>query len=175
MLLSTLKPNPKNPRTITEKAFAKLKASIKRDPEFMVLRPIVVDADGVILGGNQRYRACLALGMTEVPDAWVVKAGDLTAAQRKRFVLMDNAPDGAAGEWDWDMLAADWDVPELTDLGFYMPDVGDVVLPGTNPAKEPTLDSEHMIEIHCTAEVLKTMLPTLQTWQEMDGCTVNIS
>ena len=66
MKLSKLKLHPTNPRKIDPGALDKLKESIQRDPEFMVLRPIVYDADGTILGGNQRYRACKALGMKEV-------------------------------------------------------------------------------------------------------------
>jgi len=116
--LSTLKPNDRNPRTITGEAFAKLCDSIKRDPQFMPLRPIVVDAAGIILGGNQRYRACQKLGMADVPADWVRVARDLTPEQRKRFVLLDNAPDGMAGDWDLDILAADYDVPDLAALGF---------------------------------------------------------
>ena len=116
--LDTIKPNDRNPRTITGEAFRRLCESIKRDPAFMALRPIVVDAEGIILGGNMRYRACLHLGMTEVPASWIARAEDLTPEQRKRFVLIDNAPDGMAGEWDWDILAADWEVPELEEIGF---------------------------------------------------------
>lgn len=120
MKLADITRNARNPRKITDAAFAKLCESIKRDPQFMALRPIVVDGDGVVIGGNQRLRACLHLGMTEVPDAWVMRAADLTADQRKRFVLLDNGPEGASGEWDMDMLAADWTVPELDMVGIGM-------------------------------------------------------
>lgn len=116
--LSSLHLHDRNPRTITQEAFARLCESIKRDPQFMALRPIVVDEQRVILGGNQRYRACIELGMKEVPSEWVKVATGLTAEQRKRFVVVDNAPEGMAGEWDEDILAADWDLPELKDLGF---------------------------------------------------------
>lgn len=116
--LDTLKLNDRNPRTIKGAAFERLCESIKRDPQFMALRPIVVDEANVILGGNQRYRACQHLGMTEVPAAWVKVAADLTPEQRKRFVVVDNAPEGIAGEWDEDILAADWELPELEEMGF---------------------------------------------------------
>ena len=116
--LSTLKPNDRNPRTITSAAFAKLCDSIKRDPQFMPLRPIIVDAEGVILGGNQRFRACQHLGMADVPADWVRVARDLTPEQRRRFVLLDNAPDGMTGTWDLDILAADYELPDLAALGF---------------------------------------------------------
>ena len=71
MKLSDIRPLDRNPRKITPGAFKKLCDSIARDPEFMRLRPIVTDEKGVIIGGNQRYRACMELGMKEVPDAWV--------------------------------------------------------------------------------------------------------
>ncbi|MEN6537761.1 MAG: DNA methyltransferase [Bryobacteraceae bacterium] len=119
--LASLKPNPRNPRTIDDAAFAKICESIRRDPEFMALRPIVIDPDNLILGGNQRYRACRHLGMTTVPDAWVVRADNLTSEQRKRFVIIDNAPEGASGEWDFDVLAGDWDIPDLEALGLDVP------------------------------------------------------
>ena len=118
MKLSILKLNKHNPRTISDEAFQRLCDSIKRDPQFMDLRPIVIDEANVILGGNQRYKACQRLGMTEVPDAWVRVATGLTAAQRKRFIVVDNTPEGMGGEWDIDILAADWDRPELGELGF---------------------------------------------------------
>ena len=121
--LATLSLNPRNPRTITDEAFAKLCASIERDPAFMALRPIVVDQNGMILGGNMRYRACQHLGKTEVPASWVIRATDLTAEQRKRFVILDNQPEGMAGTWDWDILGADWEIPDLEMLGMDFPEM----------------------------------------------------
>ena len=121
--IDAIRPHPRNPRRIAQEALAKLCESIQRDPEFMRLRPIVVDAEGQILGGNQRWKACKALGFAELPDGWVVKADDLTDEQRRRFILVDNAPEGMAGEWDFDILGADWDLPELGDLGLLPPDV----------------------------------------------------
>ena len=127
--IADLAAEPRNPRTITEEAFAKLCESIQRDPQFMVLRPIVVDALGTVIGGNMRTRACKHLGMTEVPASWVVRAGDLTPEQIKRFVVIDNAPAGMAGDWDWDMLAADWEIPDLEMLGM---DVDLITIPESN-------------------------------------------
>lgn len=116
--LNTLKLNDRNPRTIKSGAFKRLYESIKRDPDFMTLRPIIVDEANMILGGNQRCRACQHLGMMEVPESWVKVAKGLTLEQRKRFIVMDNAPEGMAGEWDIEILAADWELPELKDMGF---------------------------------------------------------
>lgn len=119
--LSTLKLNERNPRKISETAFERLCKSIRRDPRFMELRPIIVDEQNVIIGGNQRYRACLKLGRKEVPSEWVREAADLTPEQRRRFILLDNAPDGAAGYWDWDILNQDYKMPELENIGFLLP------------------------------------------------------
>ena len=85
--IDAIRPHPRNPRRIAQEALAKLCESIQRDPEFMRLRPIVVDAEGQILGGNQRWKACKALGFAELPDGWVVKADDLTDEQRRRFIF----------------------------------------------------------------------------------------
>lgn len=116
--LSELKPNERNPRRISDAAFKALCKSIKRDPVFMELRPIVVDKDMNIVGGNQRYRACVELGMKEVPPSWVMVRTDLTPEQRRRFVLIDNSPDGASGYWDYAILQQDYKLPELERLGF---------------------------------------------------------
>lgn len=94
-----------NPRRIAPEALERLKASIQRDPEFMRLRPIVVDPDGIVIGGNQRLRACAELGIDPLPDGWVVRAGDLTDEQRRRFILVDNAPEGMSGAWDFEQQA----------------------------------------------------------------------
>lgn len=115
--LSTLKPNPDNPRLpMTDSQFKALKKSIQRDPEFMRIRPIVIDENRIILGGNRRYDACVALGMTEVEDDWVFDASGLTAAQRKRFIILDNSPKGISGDWDQDKLK-EWDHSDLEEWG----------------------------------------------------------
>jgi hypothetical protein len=116
MKLSKIKPNPKNPRKISPEALDRLKRSIERDPGFMRLRPIVVDGDGMILGGNQRYAAIKALGMKEIPAEWVKTAADFTEDQKKRFLIVDNSTPGMSGQWDSEMLET-WDADELEDLG----------------------------------------------------------
>jgi hypothetical protein len=123
--ISDLRLNPKNPRTATDAVILKLSESIKHDPQFMELRPIVTDDDGTILGGNQRFKAIRdVLSMTEVPDTWVRKASDLTEEQKKRFVLVDNSPEGMSGSWDSEMLQLDYDLPELEALGFDLESMG---------------------------------------------------
>ena len=136
--IDAIRPHPRNPRRIAQEALAKLCESIQRDPEFMRLRPIVVDAEGQILGGNQRWKACKALGFAELPDGWVVKADDLTDEQRRRFILVDNAPEGMAGGWDFDLLKTEWKLPELKELGFDMADLGGE--PEGDADAEPQID-----------------------------------
>lgn len=108
--IKSIKTNPGNPRIIKDEKFAKLVQSIKEFPQMMELRPIVVDADGVILGGNMRHKACISAGMKTVP---VVRANDLTDEQKKEFIIKDNV---GFGEWDWDMLK-DWDTEQLQEWG----------------------------------------------------------
>ena len=103
--------NPVNPRTIKENKFKKLVNSIKEFPEMLKLRPIVVNSEMEILGGNMRYKACEQLGLK---DVWIIKAENLTEKQMQQFVIKDNV---GFGEWDWDILANSWDTKELKDWG----------------------------------------------------------
>ena len=109
--LSAIKPNPDNPRVIRDERFAKLVQSIKDFPEMLDLRPIVVNADGVVLGGNMRLRACKEAKLREVP---VVYAHTLTPAQQREFIIKDNV---GFGDWDWDTLANNWDESKLDAWG----------------------------------------------------------
>ena len=112
--LSTIRTNNRNPRQITEDQFKKLLASIAELPKMMALRPIIVDADGVILGGNMRYRALIEMGWKAVPSEWIRKADDLTPEEKRRFIIADNV---GFGEWDMDILSANYDLPELEAFG----------------------------------------------------------
>ena len=103
--------NPVNPRLIKEHKFKKLVKSIKEFPEMLKLRPIVVNKEYGILGGNMRYKACLELGLK---DVWIIKAENLTKEQMEQFVIKDNV---GFGEWDWDILANNWQPEELKDWG----------------------------------------------------------
>ena len=116
--------NPSNPRIIKDTKFAKLVKSIKEFPEMLALRPIVVDEYMIVLGGNMRLKACIEAGLKSVP---VIKASMLTADQQKEFIIKDNV---GYGEWDWDILANQWDEHLLNDWGL------DV------PVFEPTLEPE---------------------------------
>lgn len=118
MKLSDIRPNPNNPRIIRDDRFAKLKNSIEQFPKMMHLRPIVVDASGVILGGNMRLRALQDLGYKEIPDAWVKRADDLTEEEKQRFIIADNV---GFGEWEWETLANEWDAGDLEAWGLDVP------------------------------------------------------
>jgi DNA modification methylase len=115
MLITQIKPNPNNPRIIKDNKFKKLVKSIQDFPQMLELRPIVIDENNIVLGGNMRLKACQEAGLTEVP---VVQAKDLTEEQKKEFIVKDNV---GYGEWDWDDLANNWDVEQLTEWGLDIP------------------------------------------------------
>lgn len=131
MKLSELKLNPNNPRLIRGAKFKKLVQSLDTFPEMMELRPIIIDDNNIIAGGNMRYRALLELGYKEIPDSWVKQGRNLTPEQWKEFVVKDNI---AYGEWDFDALAADYDIETLDEWGFDMPEFWDS--PQEQEAKE---------------------------------------
>ncbi len=109
--ITQVKPNENNPRFIKDYKFKKLVNSIKEFPEMLKLRPIIVNADMVVLGGNMRLRACKEAGLKEV---WVLKADDLSEKQQREFIIKDNV---GFGEWDWDLLANEWSSVQLEDWG----------------------------------------------------------
>jgi len=116
--LTTIKSNPNNPRVIRDEKFKKLVKSIEEFPKMMALRPMVVNEDMVVLGGNMRLKALKELGYKEVPDEWVKSAKDLTEDEIRRFIIADNV---GFGEHDWEMLANEWNVEELSDWGLDIP------------------------------------------------------
>jgi hypothetical protein len=112
---SKIKLNPNNPRLIKDEKFKKLVQSIKDFPEMLDIRPIVVNADMIILGGNMRYKACVEAGLKEIP---VIIADKLTEDQQREFLIKDNT---SGGEWNWEMLANEWDAEDLKDWGLDVP------------------------------------------------------
>jgi DNA modification methylase len=122
MKLSKLKLNPTNPRIIKDDKFKKLVKSIKDFPEMMEKRPMVcvTDADGLLypLGGNMRLKALIELKYKEIPDNWIMLADEWTEEQRKEFTIKDNV---SFGEFDWDTLANEWNVEELSEWGVDIP------------------------------------------------------
>ena len=121
--ITDVKLNPNNPRLIKDDKFTKLVQSIKDFPEMLDIRPIVVNSDMVILGGNMRFKACKEVGLKEVP---VIVADSLTQEQQREFLIKDNV---SGGEWDWDLLANEWDSQHLEEWGLDIPNfVPDQVL-----------------------------------------------
>jgi hypothetical protein len=116
--LTTIKSNPNNPRVIRDEKFKKLVKSIEEFPKMMALRPMVVNEDMVVLGGNMRLKALKELGYKEVPEEWIKSAKDLTEDEIRRFIIADNV---GFGEHDWEMLANEWNVEELSDWGLDIP------------------------------------------------------
>jgi site-specific DNA-methyltransferase (adenine-specific) len=113
--ISEVKVNPNNPRLIKDDKFANLVQSIKDFPEMLEIRPIVVNTDMVVLGGNMRLKACKEAGIKEVP---IIIADNLTEEQQREFLIKDNV---SGGEWDWQMIANDWDAEQLDNWGLDVP------------------------------------------------------
>jgi len=118
--IKKIKSNPNNPRVIKDDKFKKLVKSIEEFPKMLEMRPIVVNDEMVVLGGNMRLKACKEIGLGEVP---VIKASELTEEEQRAFIIKDNS---GFGEWDWEMLANEWDVEQLEDWGLEVPEFEDV-------------------------------------------------
>ena len=112
--IKAVKENPENPRIIKDYKFKKLVKSVKEFPEMLKLRPIVVNEDNVVLGGNMRLKACIEAGLKQV---WILQA-DLNDEAQKEFIIKDNS---SFGEWDWDVLANEWNIDDLKDWGLDIP------------------------------------------------------
>ena len=113
--ISEIKPNENNPRTIKDSKFKQLVKSIKDFPQMLEIRPIVVDEQMIILGGNMRYNACKEAGLKEV---YIIKAEDLTEEQKAEFIIKDNV---GFGEWDWDNIANEWNTEAVQEWGLDLP------------------------------------------------------
>ena len=109
--INQVKTNPNNPRIIKNDKFEKLVTSIKEFPEMLKLRPIVVDENMIVLGGNMRLKASKEAGLKTV---WVEIAEGLSEEQKKEFIVKDNV---GFGDWEWDMLANEWNSVDLSDWG----------------------------------------------------------
>ena len=119
--------NIRNPRIIKDSKFKKLVKSIKEFPQMLELRPIVVDENNLILGGNMRHKACVEAGLKEVH---VKVAKGLTVEQKQEFIIKDNV---GFGEWEWDILGNEWNSVQLTEWGL---DVWE----NKDDLEEPTFD-----------------------------------
>lgn len=115
MKISEIIPNEKNPRYIKSDKFKKLVQSIKDFPEMLSIRPIVIDENNLVLGGNMRLKACIEAGIDDIP---VTIAKGWSETQKREFIVKDNV---GFGEWDWDILANEWDSELLSEWGLDLP------------------------------------------------------
>ena len=146
MKTNKLKFNPNNPRKCSKDKLEKLMRSIESFPEMMKLRPIVYDPETMyVLGGNQRLAAIRKLGMKDIPDEWAIAATDLTPEQQKEFVLRDNVQ---FGDWDFEMLSAEFGEFDLGEMGIDMPDMIDI----EKPPKEVEIKTSFDIIISLDSE-----------------------
>jgi ParB-like chromosome segregation protein Spo0J len=145
MNINEIKPNPNNPRIIKDDKFKKLVKSIQDFPQMLELRPIVIDENNIVLGGNMRLKACIEAGLKDVP---VKQAKELTEEQKKEFIVKDNV---GYGEWDWDDLANNWNVEDLTEWGLDIPNF-DIAEEQEMKDLSDKLKSEFKIEIICKDE-----------------------
>ncbi len=131
-------PNPDNPRVIKDDKFKKLVRSIREFPKMLLLRPIVVNKDMVVLGGNMRLRACREAGLQEIP---IIVAEDLNEQQQREFIIKDNV---GFGEWDWDDLANNWDEANLKEWGLDFPKFEEAII-------EDDLEEQSFVKISIEA------------------------
>ena len=109
--IGDIKINPNNPRLIKDDKFARLVQSIKDLPQMLSIRPIVVNSDMIVLGGNMRLNACKEAGLKEVP---IIIADNLTEEQQREFLIKDNV---SGGDWDWSIIQSEWDAEQLSEWG----------------------------------------------------------
>jgi hypothetical protein len=133
---------PKNPRFIKDEKFEKLVISVSEFPEMLSIRPIVVDENMVILGGNMRYRACKVAGIKEIP---IIIAEGLTIEQKCEFLIKDNV---SGGDWDWEEIESGWSKDLLDKWGLDTP-FGDAPISDeelyTKKIKAPTYEPSDFI------------------------------
>ena len=172
--ITEIQKNPDNPRLIKDSKFEKLVQSIKDFPEMLNLRPIVVNNEMVVLGGNMRLSACKEAGLKNVP---IIKADDLTEEQQKEFIIKDNV---SFGEWDWDMLGNEWEGTELGDWGLdvWQPEDTDTL---TNNEDYYGLDQLSKLDKFMNAEVKRMFLvfdnltfEKVVNWFEKKQCDFNV-
>ena len=148
--LSDIKLNPNNPRLIKDDKFKKLVQSIIDFPEMLKIRPIVVNEDMIILGGNMRFKACKELKHKEVS---IIKLSGLSAEKQREFLIKDNV---SGGEWDWNLLANEWDEIKLVEWGLDLPNFG--VDNMTNNKDYKGLDAESKLDKFLNSELKRMFL-----------------
>jgi hypothetical protein len=167
--ITEVKVNPNNPRLIKDDKFKKLVQSVKDFPEMLNIRPIVVNQDMVILGGNMRYKACKEAGLKEIP---IIKT-DLTEEQQKEFLIKDNV---SGGEWDWDILANEWESEQLNEWGLDVwestPDVDYSLLDDedvSSQLEDMTNGVKKAIQIEFEAEHYEDAYQLVKFWRERNA------
>lgn len=156
--ISKVKGNPSNPRIIKNDKFKKLVTSIKEFPEMLKLRPIVVDEDMMVLGGNMRLKASKEAGLKEV---WIDIAEGLTEEQKKEFIVKDNV---GFGEWDWNLLANEWDNVKLEDWGLELR-IDDVI---DNIEEDEEIELPQSVQLEPPKEyVIIICEPNSVEWEEL--------
>lgn len=167
--ISNVKLNPNNPRLIKDDKFKKLVQSIKDFPEMLNIRPIVVNQDMVILGGNMRYKACKEAGLKEIP----VIVTDLSEEKQREFLIKDNT---SGGEWDFAMLANEWDTEELSEWGLdvpsFDPDVDYSILDDedlSDQLEDMTNGVKKAIQIEFEAEHYDEAYALVKFWRDQDA------
>jgi hypothetical protein len=150
--------NKSNPRIIKDDKFKKLVQSIKDFPQMLEIRPIVVDEENVVLGGNMRLKACIEAGLKEV---FIIRANELTDEQKQEFIIKDNV---GFGEWDWNQLANEWDTDKLEDWGLDLP-----VDEKINKLEDgETLEFEQSVQLIPPKEYILIMAdPNSEDWEEI--------
>jgi len=167
--IGQVKVNPNNPRLIKDDKFKKLVQSIKDFPEMLNIRPIVVNQDMIILGGNMRYKACKEAGLKEIP---IIKT-DLTEEQQREFLIKDNT---SGGEWDWEVLANEWNSEQLADWGLDIPsfatDVDYSILDDDDVSEQlenMTDGVKKAIQIEFEAEHYEEAYALVKFWREKEA------
>lgn len=169
--ISEVKSNPNNPRIIKDDKFKKMVKSIKEFPKMLELRPIIVNDDMIVLGGNMRLKACKEAGMKEIP---VIKASELTEEQQREFIIKDNV---GFGEWDWEMITNEWDAEQVAEWGLDVPnfesDVDYSILEDDNELNSQ-LESmangvKKAIQIEFEAEHYEEAYELVKFWREKGG------
>ena len=168
--ISEVKPNPNNPRIIKDDKFAKLVQSIKDFPKMLEIRPIVVNSDMIVLGGNMRLKACKEAGLKKVH---IIKAEDLTEEQQREFIIKDNV---SGGEWDWEMLENELVADELGDWGLDVPTFAPAVDYSILDEEDVSKQLEEMadgvkkaIQIEFEAEHYEEAYALVKFWRERDA------
>jgi ParB-like chromosome segregation protein Spo0J len=138
--INDISPNPSNPRIIKDAKFDALVKSIQEFPDMTMVRPLIINQDNVIIGGNMRYMAMKQLEFTTVPCQKV----DWDEERQKEFLIKDNLN---FGEWNWDDLANDFNQDDLSDWGLELPKMTEV-----DEESEPTIESEKIILEYSTEE-----------------------